>query len=252
MFKAIKFKNVFKPVDILVPFHSNYHYLSECIESILTKTLGIIYTITIIDDASPNEKFIKDLEKKLKDIPIQYFRHYQQQGFGCALETGFRNTLNDWIVFLHADCRIEQTDWLLNMLQSMQKLKTENVKLISAKLNHGGTGAYDDKVLGSIEKRKDQITDTPLPLVCTLTHRDLWNNIGGFVKNYPYAWYEDEELFWRMKLKGFKQAVCGSTYIHHYGGTTVKELIKNHKIKEIMESNQQTYIKDIREFASKI
>ena len=36
--------------------------------------------------------------------------------------------------------------------------------------------------------------------------------------------------------------------IEPYGGQTIKELLKNYKIKQIMESNQNLYMNDVREF----
>src|SRR5205807_2652763 len=93
---------VFKPVDIIIPFHGQYHLLAECLESLITKTLGVFYTITLVDDASPNKEFMTDMEKrKLQKVPLQYLRHDKQEGFGAALESGYNNTLNDWMVFLH-------------------------------------------------------------------------------------------------------------------------------------------------------
>jgi GT2 family glycosyltransferase len=241
-----KFKNVFTPVDIIIPFHGQYHLLGECLESIITKTLGAFYTLTLVDDCSPNKDFIVDLEKrKLKKIPLQYLRHDTHKGFGAALQTGFDNTKNNWVLFLHGDCRIEQTDWLINILLAMQNHKDNGVKLVSAKLNDGGTGAFDENVIGDSTKCKDIISEQPLPLVCALVNRQLFEHIGGFVKPYPYLGYEDEELFWRMKLKNFKQMICGSAFVHHHGGATAKELLLNHKIKNIIDNNKELFIKDI-------
>jgi len=216
----------------------------------MAKTFGVTYTVTLIDDCSPNKDFIVDLEKhKLKKVPIQYLRHDKHQGFGAALKTGFDNTHNDWVLFLHADTRIEQTDWLINMLQSMHDWKDEGVKLVHAKVNDGGTGAYSEEVLGTTERRNDMIVEEPLPLICALVHRQLFDHIGGFVKPYQFGWYEDEETYWRMRIKNFKQMVCGEAFVYHHGGATIRELQRNYKIKQIMEGNKDTYIKDVQTFA---
>src|SRR5579872_5600415 len=176
---TIAYKNIFSPVDVILPFHGQYNLLLECLESLITKTLGILYTITLIDDCSPNKEFIVNLEKnKLHNVPLQYIRHIEQKGFGAALQTGFDNTHNDWVLFLHGDCRIEQTDWLINMLKSMQEHKDDGVKLVSAKVSDGGTGAYDEIVLGKLEKTKDMVATQSLPLICTLMHRQLFDKIG--------------------------------------------------------------------------
>lgn len=248
--RTYQFQYTNAPVDVIIPFHGHYSLVSECLLSLMSKTLGQMYTITLVDDASPNKEFIYDMQKdKLRNFPLQYVRLEEQMGFGAALRAGFEKTQNPWVLFLHADCRIEHTDWMLHMLQSMQNLKKQGVKLISAKLDDGGTGGFDPCVLGDRTPRADVIAEEPLPIVCTLVNRELFGHIGGFVKEYPYAWYEDEELFWRMKLKGFKQAVCGKAFVHHEGGATVKDLLKNPKIREQMENNQQTYVSDVQSFA---
>lgn len=243
-------KNIYTPVDIIIPFHGNYHILSECIESIITKTFGAMYTITIVDDCSPNKNFISDLEeKKLKHIPIQYIRHREQKGFGASLKSGFDKTQNNWVLFLHSDCRIEQTGWLTNMLVAMDENKKDGIKFVSAKVNNGGTGCFDSVILGDINKTKNVIATNSLPIICSLVNRKLFNFIGGFIKPYKIGWYEDEELFWRMKLSGFKQMVCGESYVHHHGGLNMQEFLKDEKLKQIIENNKNIYISDIRNFS---
>ena len=244
----IKFKSIFHPVDVIIPFFSCYHLLSECLESLIAKTLGVFYTITLVDDCSPNKNFIANLEKR--KVPIQYLRHDKQEGFGAALQSGFNNTHNDWVVFLHADCRIERADWLINMLKTMQDNKDKGVKLVSARMNDGGTGAFDENVIGSQDT--DLIAEQPLPLVCALTHRNLFNNIGGFIKHYYPFGGEDLELFWRMKLYNLKQMICGKSYVHHVGGGTINNVFKGHETQKIFDDNEKLFSSDIRELHSKI
>lgn len=245
-----KFKNIFTPIDIICPFYKHYHLVGELLESIIRKTMGIAYTVTLVDDCSPNKDFLKDLEKrKLKKIPLQYIQQPKQKGFGAALKAGFDATKNQWICFLHSDCRIERTDWLINMMTTMNTLKKDGVKLVSAKVNDGGTGFFDPAIINVPGNTNNIIVGSPLPLICCVVHRDLFDSIGGFVKEYPYGWYEDEELFWRMKLKNFKQAVCGTSLVHHGGGVAIKELVKDRNIKKIMEGNQETCVSDVRTFA---
>jgi O-antigen biosynthesis protein len=240
------------PVDIIIPFHAQYYLLGECIQSLLMATKGQLFTITIVDDCSPNEQFLKTLHKeKLAKIPIQLLRNQQQQGFGASLLRGFQATQNQWVLFLHSDCRIIHTDWLMNMVLSMQKLKKDGVKLISAKVDNGGTGTYAPEIIGTQEHSTDIVVEQPLPLICSLVHRSLFDHIDGFIKSYPYGGYEDEELFWRMKLSNYKQAVCGKAFVHHEGGATIKELSKNYKVRESMEANKDRFITDVREFNSK-
>jgi O-antigen biosynthesis protein len=240
------------PVDIIIPFHGQYHHLSECLRSLLTVTKGQLFTITVVDDGSPNKGFLAKLEKdRLPKIPIQYLHNETQIGFGASLRRGFDATQNQWVLFMHSDCQVVHTDWLMNMVLCMQEMKKEGVKLISAKVDHGGTGSFDPAIIGTNTHTPNVIVEQPLPLICSLVHRTLFNHIEGFIKPYPYGWYEDEELFWRMKLCGYKQAVCGKAFIHHVGGAVMSELLKNYAVRQKIDENRDTYISDIRDFAKK-
>jgi GT2 family glycosyltransferase len=220
------------------------------LDSLIGKTLGLFYTITVVDDCSSNKNFIPNLIKT-KKLPIQSFRNDTQKGFGYSLKKGFDNTTNEWVLFLHSDCVIEQTDWLINMQESMANNKNSGVKFISAKTDNGGIGAYDENLIGTKDHKQDVITENCLPLICCLMHRELFYKINGFIKEYPYFGYEHDELFWRMKFHHYKQAVCGKSFVSHKGGTTTKELLKVPKINDAYEENKNTFIKDIRKLYNK-
>lgn len=239
-------KHTQAPVDIIIPFYGHYHLLRECLSGILTKTLVQKYTLTLVDDCSPNKQFGKDLNKEKQKIRINYIRHDSQKGFGVSLATGFNATHNPWVCFMHADCCPTKTNWLSEMISTMQNMKNEGVKLVSSKLDDGGTGSYDPQVLTTT---KDVIAQEPLPLACVLVNRRLFDNIGGFIKPYYPFSYEDQELFWRMKIKGYKQAISSKALVHHEGGSVAKQLMNEHE-KEI-EENRQKFIEDVRSFAKK-
>ena len=86
-----------------------------------------------------------------------------------------------------------------------------------------------------------------LPLFCAMCHRDLFRYIGGFIKPYPYAWYEDEELAFRMKKKGLLQGISVKSWIKHHGGSTIKYVWENDKeAKKIMDSNYNLCLSDMK------
>ena len=61
-------------------------------------TKGQLFTITVVDDCSPNKSFIDKVKKdKLPNIPIQYLHTEKHSGFGAALWKGFQHTQNQWV-----------------------------------------------------------------------------------------------------------------------------------------------------------
>lgn len=237
-------KFVNSPVDIIIPFHSLYKQVTDLVKSIILKTKSNPYKITLVDDFSDNVSFYEEI-KNYKEINV--FRTERKLGFGGALEHGFRLTKQPWVVFLHSDCLIENSDWLIEMGKSLIELKKNNVRLVSAKSNNPGFD-YDKRLKSEKDnKTNDFITDSPLPLYCCMSHRELYKKINGFVKNYPYKGYEEEELFYRMKKYGYKQAICGKSWVNHRGSLTLIELIKkDSKVKEVIENNRNLCINDIK------
>ena len=90
------------------------------------------------------------------------------------------------------------------------------------------------------------LDNTFVPLYSALCHRELFSNINGFIKDYPYAGYEDEELYYRMRRFGFKQAISGKSWIWHEGNATTKHV---DGIIEIMKENRDKCMRDIKSFS---
>ncbi len=232
------------PVSIIIPFHGEYERVGRLVSSIWNATRSNPYEICLVDDCSPNSDFIASM----KDQPqVMNLRTPERIGFGGALKYGFDRTEQPWVCFLNSDCEIQDVNWLIAMGQSLLDLKEQGVRMVSSRTNNPGN--LGDKRLKG--KKGDFINDviledTYLPLYCSMCHRDLFNHIGGFIKPYPYGWYEDEELAYRMRHYGFKQAISGKSWVHHEGSVTVKTVLKNDlKAKEIMNSNRDKCIADI-------
>jgi hypothetical protein len=137
------------------------------------------------------------------------------------------------------------------MGRSLLRLKDRGVKMVSARTNNPGEFFPELKgekgVLG-----EDVILDAFIPLYCVMCHRGLFSRIGGFVKNYPLCGYEDQELAYRMNHYGFKQAVCGRSWVRHEGAATVEAVCQaQFKAQRIMEANRETCVADMRRLKGK-
>lgn len=232
------------PVDIIVPFHGHINKVARLIQSVLQVTRSNPYRITLVDDASPNKEFVR----QAKDIPqVRAIRLEQQVGFAAALDAGFRASEQPWVIFLHSDCVPDEGGWMLRLGESLLALKSQNVRMVSARSNNPG----DDRLLGRRGEITDDVvlTEGAMPLFCAMCHRELFKHIGGFLKRYPYAMYEDEELAHRMRHYGYKQAVCGKSWVYHEGGVTINGLLHERpELREVMEANREKCIEDIKKY----
>lgn len=230
-------------VDILIPFHGNYTGVRKLVKSILEQTRSNPYQITLIDDASPNKEFVETMRQAPQTKCI---RLNKQVGFGAALYEGFNKTTQPFVCILHSDCEIVSYNWLEDMGNTLFKLHDSNVRLVSARTDNslsdipeleGERGTPAD----------DIIVDRALPLYAALFERNLFNQIGGFIKPYPFAGFENEELYWRMSKYGFKQAISGRSWVRHQGEGTIGPLVKKRpEILTIMNENRNRCLKDVK------
>jgi len=252
-------------VSIIIPYHGHFECVSKLVDSILRITVSNPYQICLVDDASPNRlesiEFGKDMANIIPEttdsIPqIIWTRSETQLGFSSALKKGLDFTqeqkiLSPWVVFLHSDCLVVDPNWMIEMGKSLLRGRSQNIRMVSARSNNPGEGVHP-KLQGSRndldrEEADVVIEDGFLPLYCVMCHRQMFDYIGGFLKPYPYAMYEDEELSCRMRRYNFKQAISMNSWIYHEGGVTINTLLKIPKIKKIMtEDNRNRCISDLR------
>lgn len=240
-------------VDIIIPFYGKYEKVSALIRSILFSVKSNPYQITLVDDHSENSNFSQEINDQFKKNTSKGFRQQvacirneKQLGFGGSLKVGCENTNLPWVLFMHSDCLVEDPHFMLEMGQSLLNYQNTPVKMVSSRTNNTDC----EKARAKIHEKgnKDIILEKEtLPLFCSMCHRDLFNRIGGFIKSYPYAWYEDEELAFRMNKCGYKQAISTKAWVKHEGSATINYLWnKKPGSKQIMEDNRNLCIADMK------
>lgn len=229
------------PIDIIIPYFHETGALSKCVESIIRFCKNIDYKIWLINDGSDSESvsfFFKPYESFVKII-----NHSVQQGFAAAVNTGIKSSLARKKVIVHSDCYVDNIGWLNNLYYSYNFLEKQKVGMVCSKTNNSGT-KYTE--LLNKDSKVDLILDKPyIPFYSVMFDINLIKNCG-FLKEYPYFGYEDEEFCFRMKKYGFKIGVSGESFINHSGGKTITSfLAKNPKFNNIVDKNKDSCKKDI-------
>lgn len=242
-------------VDIIIPFHSQYEKVSSLVRSIVMSVKSNPYQVTLVDDCSENKGFGEDVDREfVKAAPqgvrpqVRCIRSDTQLGFGGALGLGFNSTSNPWVLFMHSDTLVEDPNFMISMGRSLLNWRSKGVpvKMVTARADNPGECAealWD----GNPDGEDIVLGETAMPMFCSLCSRDLFARIGGFVRPYPLAWYEDEEMAYRMRRHGFLQGVCRRAWVRHHGAATVKYLWQTRpETKQIMESNRERCLKDMQ------
>jgi GT2 family glycosyltransferase len=245
-------------VDIIIPYHGQYERVTQLLESIFRLTRSNYYQIYVVDDCSANDKYIntiginsqKNAERSRQENIVTVHRNETQLGFAGACKAGFDLGESPYVCFINSDCLIKDTGWLRSMGETLLSLKEQGVRMVAPMTNNivGGDEAQrgecfdrhpEDAIIGS---------DSHLSLYCFMCHRELFSRVGGFLKNYPYGYYEDEEFAARLRKYGYKQAVCRSSWVHHEGACTIRSIWRaNPNLRKVMEEeNRDRCIEDMK------
>lgn len=231
-------------VDIVIPFHGQYHYVIRLLSSLFRYTLSNPYTIYLVDDCSPNTEYIKDM-RIFKDVVC--IRNETQLGFGGAMKAGFEQTKSPWVVFMNSDCEVEDVNWLKNLGNSAINLKSKGVRMVFPRTNNS---LVDDPELQFEKDRfeEDKVFEGEyIPMYCFMVHRKLFTHVNGFIKSYPFGGYEDTEFAYRLKKFGYKQGISGKSWVYHAGGVTCTEVNRRNPESVIeMEHNKLRCIEDMK------
>lgn len=248
----------YSQVDIIIPYHGQYQKLTNLLDSVFRLTRSNYYQVCVVDDHSPNAEFIKVLNKNAQKVAkmrntrnvFQAVRCTEQRGWGGACLAGYKATESPYVCFLNSDCLIEDSGWLKCMGEALLKLKEQDVRMV-APMTNNSVGGHPAQTGGRYDRSDEHVIlgeSEYLSLYCIMCHRELFPRCGGFFKEYPYGFYEDQEFAARMQHYGFKQAVCKTSWVKHEGGCTVEELWRQKpETRQIMEEeNRAKCIADIK------
>jgi N-acetylglucosaminyl-diphospho-decaprenol L-rhamnosyltransferase len=86
--------------------------------------------------------------------------------------------------------------------------------------------------------------------VCFMVHRRVFETVGYFDEDLRLGGYEDDEFFRRAMRAGFKLAMTGSAFLHHFGSVTQKSMKSEQVMSRVFErrayyrkKSGQTWIK---------
>lgn len=225
-------------VEIIIPFYNKHALVSKLITSIFNAVSSNKYLITLVDDGSTNKSFVEQMQKA--KIPGVRCLKQENKGFGSAINLALKNPFGKeipYVLIMHSDVFLESKNCLLNLGDYLQQTKDKNVQMV-APLTNNPVENFEFLKSNKGESRENYILSEKeyLPLYCALCQRDLFDYVG-FFDEYPYAGGEAKKFSEKMNQKGFKQAVCGKSWIYHEGKATIKLFEKNFKFRKYCEKS---------------
>jgi glycosyltransferase involved in cell wall biosynthesis len=160
-------------ISIVIPVHkAYYHYLDECLWSIVAQT----YTSweAIIVDDSPQGEDSYTLNDKYGGYPIRLIRHTQNKGLSASRNTGIRASSGDLILPVDADDKLAPT-----YLARVGGALIEHPHFIAAFCDQYWFGS-EERIRQLSSKNVHSLVKHSWIPAQTLFRREVWELVGGY------------------------------------------------------------------------
>ncbi|MBZ4687982.1 MAG: glycosyltransferase [Clostridiales bacterium] len=245
-------------VSIIIPVYNQWEYTYSCLKSIYENTNDISYEIIIADDVSTDETV--NINKYIENVNV--IRNTENKGFLLNCNNAAKYAKGKYIHFLNNDTNV-QKDWLKYLVDLIEK--DEKIGIVGSKLIYedgrlqeaGGIvwndasgwnyGRLDDpdKPEYNYVKEVDYISGASL-----MIRKDLWEEIGGFDERYVPAYYEDTDLAFEVRKRGYKVLYQPKSVVVHFEGishgTDTSSGLKSYQVK-----NKSKFIEKWKEVLQK-
>lgn len=229
-------------VSIIIPVYNQFNYTYNCLKSILEHTKDVKYEIIVADDCSCDQTL--EIEKIVQGINI--IRNKKNLKFlkNCNMASEYAK--GKYILFLNNDTQV-QPGWLQAMTTLFEQNK--NVGMVGAKLvypdghlqeaggivwkdgsaRNYGNGENPDSYEYCYVKEVDYISGATI-----MIKTSLWKEIGGFDDIYSPGYYEDTDLAFEIRKRGYKVCLQPKSIVVHFegisNGTNLSSGLKHYQI----------------------
>lgn len=229
-------------VSIIIINYNTLQLTSACIDSIIKHTKRVSYEIILVDNASTDGS--SDLFST--DFRIKYIQNKCNYGFGKANNIGAESALGKYLFLINSDTLLIE-DSISHMFDYMEcNLDTAScgVNLIDYQLNdsccHGKFPSllnefskigfyifykkYFDKWISTSQKIfQGNINDVDyISGADIFIRKDIFEEFGGFDTIF-FMYYEETDLYFRMKQKGYHSKILSDSSIIHLEGASFSE-----------------------------
>jgi GT2 family glycosyltransferase len=215
-------------------------YLKECLDSLRAQSYKD-FRVIVIDNGSEDDS-VDFLKKNYPEVILKEIN--RNIGFAAGYNLGFRLALKDenikWIIALNNDTKLHEKfiEHMVNCIRrhfdagSIQPkilnfFERDKIDCIGITIATDGTAhnrGFGEKDKGQFDEEKEIFGANA---AAALFDRGALEKIKQPIENFFdrdfFAFYEDVDLAWRMRLLGYKSYYCPSAKVFHmHSGTAGK------------------------------
>ena len=213
-------------VSIIIPVHNKFELTYHCLASLILAKNSTTFEVVVVDDRSSDDtRIVPDIVQN-----VRYVRNETNLGFLLSCCKGADVSKGDYIVFLNNDTEVT-SGWLDALVQSFDTF--DSVGMVGSKLIYPngklqeaggivwgsgrpwniGNGENAEHPMYNYTRQTDYLSGASL-----MIDRNVWEEIGGFSKEFAPAYYEDTDLAFKVREAGYKTLYCPFSTVVHFEG----------------------------------
>lgn len=226
-------------VSIIVPTYNRANLIERSINSLLNQSYSNFEIIVVDDGSSDNTQ---EVIESFNEDKIKYYKHELNKGTPCAMNTGIKNSMGEFIAFQGSD-----DEWLPNKLEKEMvifKESSEDVGVVYSgiwyiKKNKKASKIYTkNDIKGNIH---EELLKGNFVNGLSVVRKICFQKVGVFDEELPNL--EDWELYIRIS-KEFSFKYVDETLSKAYCSTDSESL----KYDKLLKSSELIFKKHYDEF----
>jgi GT2 family glycosyltransferase/SAM-dependent methyltransferase len=212
-------------LSILIPVHGKWEYTRSCLLALAEHPIATPYEVVIVDDASPDETRARLAEVRgIRTVLLD-----QNVGFLGACNSAFPECRGEFVLLLNNDAEVRPgaVDALVETAREPQ-VGAVGARLVypDGTLQEAGGIIFSDGNGWNFGRNADaedwrynyRRSVDYCSGAALLVRTDLLRELGGFDTRFTPAYYEDTDLCFAIRAKGFDVVYDPrATVVHHEG-----------------------------------
>lgn len=215
-------------VSIVIPVYNQWKTTRACLISIHETVTTIPYEVIIADDGSQDDtRFLAELAPGVHQVI-----NIENLGFLRNCNKAARHARGKYLVLLNNDTQV-QPDWLASLVELAEH--DERVGVVGSMLLYpdghlqeaggiiwrDGSGwnygrlDFPERPEYNYLKEVDYISGA-----CILVRKSMWDEIGGFDERFAPAYYEDTDLAFEARRRGYQVLYQPLSRVVHLEGVS--------------------------------
>lgn len=241
-------KVLFPKVSIVLLSYNHADMVKNTIDSIMTRTFYPNYELIIVDNNSDQKT--KDVLNNYRSFEnINLIFNEENYGFAKGNNIGMKEATGDYIILLNNDVLLTP-GWINRLLFHYQS----DIGLIGPVTNSIGNEAkiditYNPFEIKDLESKALKYTSSHwgetfelnnIAAFCWIMSKEIYQKIGDLDQRFGRGMFEDDDYCHRVKKAGYKILCAEDSYVHHFGGTSFKQ-IQSKEYRQLFSDNKKKF-----------